>query len=128
MGVTDHIALIGDLSSDHTALQVAHGPIGSDPDSVQELLNFVKPLSQSLREIYLKIHADDIFCEEESEFDPVSKLGPEIFETLKGLHTCAIHAWISNRGGGLGSTPEKAVLYRRLPSNSSPGNNNIKEI
>ena len=112
----------------------SYGPVGYpclaclDLNSVQEVLNFIKALPQSLQEIYLEIHAHDVFCDEDEDFDPVCKLGPEIFGTLKGLHTCDIHAWISNLDGGLGSIPEKAVFYRRHPYHCSSGNKNIKEI
>jgi hypothetical protein len=51
-------------------------------------------------------------------------LGPEIFGTLRRLHTCDIHAWISNIDGGLGQIPEKCVCYRRQPHfNGDPYHN-----
>jgi len=76
--------------------------------------------------VYLEINGHDVFVEEDSDFDPICNLSVEIFGKMKSLHTCDIHAWISNIDGGLGSIPEKAVFYRRLPRLGSE--RNIKEL
>ncbi len=52
-------------------------------------------------------------------------LGAEIFGTLKKLHSCDIHAWVSNLKGGLGWVPEKAVFYRHLPYTDAGSNTEI---
>lgn len=58
-------------------------------------------------------------CDEDEDFDPVCNLGTQIFTTLRHLHTCDIHAWISDIDGGLGKIPEKGVFYRRLAHQGS---------
>ncbi|PMD16156.1 hypothetical protein NA56DRAFT_692911 [Hyaloscypha hepaticicola] len=49
-------------------------------------------------------------------------LGPVIFGKLKKLHTCDIHAVITNEDGGLGPIPQKAIFYRRWPHLGADGN------
>jgi hypothetical protein len=72
-------------------------------------------LPQSLQNLYLEINGPGLFVDEDDEFDPICELSFAIFYSLEKLHTCDIHAWISNIDGGLGSISEKAVFYRRLP-------------
>jgi len=78
-------------------------------------MEFISELPESLQELYLEVNADDVCCDEDEDFDPFCCLGPRIFSCLPRLHTCDIHAWISNIDGGLGQLPEKSVHYRRLP-------------
>ena len=65
--------------------------------------------------VYLEIWGEELFFDQDSDFDPFTCLGPTVFKALRRLHTFDIHAWISNLDGGLGSFPEKGVFYRRLP-------------
>jgi hypothetical protein len=83
-------------------------------------LGFIRELPQSLEELYLEINGEDVCCDEDEDFDPFCFLGPQIFTSLKRLHTCDLHAWISNIDGGLGGIPEKSVHYRRLPHKNEP--------
>lgn len=78
-------------------------------------MSFIRQLPQSLEELYLEINGEGVWCDEDEDFDPFCYLGPRIFKSLKRLHTCDLHAWISNLDGGLGQFPEKSVHYRRLP-------------
>jgi hypothetical protein len=89
------------------------------------VLKFIQALPGSLQEIYLEINGLGVFLRDDSEFDPLCNLAPEIFRTLKKLHTCDIHAWISNLKGGLGWVPEKAIFYRRLPHPDADSNTKI---
>ncbi|KAK0108170.1 hypothetical protein ONS95_002992 [Cadophora gregata] len=99
------------------------GPFGDDgrPDFEAyrpHILEFIKALPPSLQELFLEINGHRIWCDENEDFDPMCLLSPEIFHALPRLHTCDLHAWISNRGGGIGPTPEKGVFYRRLPGDA----------
>ncbi len=67
----------------------------------------------------MEINGYDLQVEDDEAFDPICNFGRPIFATLPRLHTCDIHAWISNIDGGLGQIPEKAVFYRRLPLDRS---------
>ena len=87
----------------------------------------------SLEELYLTIHGDDLILDEDEDFDPIWEIGPDIFKTLRRLHTCDIIAWLSDIDGGIGMYPEKAVHWRRLrhvvqDGPSSPPPNNIKDV
>jgi hypothetical protein len=73
-----------------------------------------------LEEIYLEINGEGLACDYDEDFDPFCYLGPKIFKSLRRLHTCDLHAWISNLDGGLGQIPEKSVHYRRLPHKKEP--------
>ncbi|KAF4631725.1 hypothetical protein G7Y89_g6403 [Cudoniella acicularis] len=77
-------------------------------------LDFIRELPQSLEEIYLEVNGEGLWCDDDEDFDPFCNLGPEIFKSMRRLHTCDLHAWISNMDGGLGQIPEKSVHYRRL--------------
>ncbi|PVH85141.1 hypothetical protein DL98DRAFT_568377 [Cadophora sp. DSE1049] len=99
------------------------GPFGDDgrpqfDEYKPHILAFIKALPPSLQELYIEINGQDICCDDDEDFDPICTMSPEIFRTLPHLHTCDIHAWISNIDGGLGSLPEKGVFYRRLPSDA----------
>jgi hypothetical protein len=63
--------------------------------------------------------------DENEDFDGFCNFGNIIFKTLRRLHSCDIHAWISNIDGGLSDLCEKAVFYRRL--HLEP-NNKIRDI
>jgi hypothetical protein len=63
----------------------------------------------------MTINGPDLRCDDDKEFDPICDFGSEIFCTLRRLRSCYIHAWISNKTGGIGWLPEKCVFYRRLP-------------
>jgi hypothetical protein len=98
----------------------------------QAILGFIENLPTSLQELFLEINGEGLWCDEDSDFDPVCNLGTSIFDALRNLHTCDIHAWISNCDGGLGQIPEKGVFYRRLSHQSKtrddvPGNK-IKDV
>jgi hypothetical protein len=69
-----------------------------------------------------------VCCDDDSDFDPVCDFGTDLFAAMRNLHTCDIHAWISNIGGGLGQIPEKGVFYRRLAHHREPFNANVKDI
>ena len=91
-------------------------------------MKFIKALPPSLEELYIEINGEGLWCDEDEDFDPVCNLGIPIFDSLRRLHTCDIHAWISNCDGGLGRLPEKCVFYRRLPNQSqtTPGTQESK--
>ena len=81
--------------------------------------------------MYLEINGERLSCDEDSDFDPICGLAPELFgpeSPLKNLHTCDIHAWISSIDGGLGQLPEKAVFYRRLPCEEDPTNGKKRDV
>jgi len=81
--------------------------------------------------VYLEINGESLSCDEDSDFDPICDLAPELFgpeSPLKNLHTCDIHAWISTFDGGLGQLPEKAVFYRRLPCQEDPTNGKKRDL
>lgn len=78
-------------------------------------MGFIESLPPSLQELYLEVNGEDLSCDDDSDFDPIADMGCEIFTSKRRLHTCDIHAWISNHDGGLGFLPEKAVFFRRLP-------------
>ncbi|KAI6711316.1 hypothetical protein JHW43_006146 [Diplocarpon mali] len=80
-----------------------------------QILGFVEGLPPSIQELILEINGDGLWLDEDEDFDPVCDMAAEIFASQPRLHTCDIHAWISDRDGGLGSLPEKCVFYRRLP-------------
>jgi hypothetical protein len=80
----------------------------------QEVKGFIKALPQSLEEVYLEINGHELTLDEDEDFDGFCNFGNSIFKTLLRLHTCDIHAWISNIDGGLTDLCEKAVFYRRL--------------
>lgn len=80
----------------------------------------------------MEINGEGLWCDEDSDFDPVCNLGTPIFDALRRLHTCDIHAWVSSCDGGLGQIPEKGVFYRRLTHQpSTPDDvplNKIKDV
>lgn len=80
----------------------------------QALLGFIKNLPSSLEELYIEINGHCLRCDEDTDFDPVCNFGTPIFDALRRLHTCDIHAWTSDWGGGVSQIPEKGVFYRRL--------------
>jgi hypothetical protein len=89
------------------------------------VVKFIQALPRSLQETYLEINDPYARLYDDSEFDPLCYLGPEIFGKLNRLHTLDIHAWISNLDGGSGWIPEKAVFYRRLPHPDADSNTKI---
>jgi hypothetical protein len=91
---------------------------------MQDIIKFINNLPPSLEELYLEINGNGLWCDEDADFNPVCNLGTIIFSSLRRLHTCDIHAWISNADGGLGQIPEKGVLYRRLPNRG----NKVKDV
>jgi hypothetical protein len=96
----------------------------------QALLGFIKNLPSSLEELYIEINGHMLRCDEDSDFDPVCNFGTPIFDALRRLHTCDIHAWICGGDGSLGQIPQKGVFYRRL-TNKAGDNvpaNKIKDI
>ncbi|KAE9371919.1 hypothetical protein N431DRAFT_378022 [Stipitochalara longipes BDJ] len=93
-----------------------------------EILGFIIALPQSLQELYLEINGSDFFVEHDSDFDFICTFAFRIFNSLANLHTCDIHAWISDFDGGLGFIPEKAVFYRRLPVSKSRAGLHTKEL
>ncbi|KAH7350694.1 hypothetical protein BKA65DRAFT_593598 [Rhexocercosporidium sp. MPI-PUGE-AT-0058] len=102
----------------------ADGLFGDDgrlqfDDYRRHILAFIRGLPPTVQEIYLEINGEGLSCDDDEDFDPLCNMGKRIFRALPRLHTCDIHAWISNCDGGLGSLPEKGVFYRRLPSESS---------
>ncbi|KAL2071866.1 hypothetical protein VTL71DRAFT_13101 [Oculimacula yallundae] len=110
---------------------IAGGPYGDDGRPQFDLyrphiLAFVQNLPDSLRELYLEINGEGVTCDEDEDFDYLAygfDTGTDIFNALTRLHTCDIHAWISNVDGGLGMIlPEKGVFFRRLgnPAATSP--------
>jgi hypothetical protein len=78
-----------------------------------------------LEEVYLEINGHELTLDEDEDFDGFCEFGNDIFKTLLRLHSCDIHAWISNIDGGLTDLCEKAVFYRRL--HWGP-NNKIRDI
>jgi hypothetical protein len=78
-----------------------------------------------LEEIYLEINANELMLDENEDFDGFCNFGNVIFKTLRRLHSCDIHAWISNVDGAITDLCEKAVFYRRL--HLEP-NNKIRDI
>ena len=87
-------------------------------------MRFINNLPSSLEQLYLEINSQGVCCDEDEGFDVLCNLGTQIFAALRRLHTCDIHAWISNYDGGLGWTPQKGVFYRRLPNDG----NKVKDI
>lgn len=83
-----------------------------------------------MEELYLEIHGEDLCVDEDEDFDPFCYLGPQVFRSLKRLHTCDFHAWISNLDGGLSGDglPEKSVHYRRLPHSEAADGSRSKNI
>lgn len=75
-------------------------------------------MPQSLEELKIELNGEGLWCDDDSDFDPMADMGQDIFHTLRRLRCCDIHAWISNMDGGLGPIPEKAVMHRRLPESS----------
>jgi hypothetical protein len=82
-------------------------------------MRFIRQLPQSLQELYQEINGDTVTSDESEDFHPVCNLGTKIFTALHRLHTCDIHAWISNIEGETGYLPEKCVFYRRPPRQGS---------
>jgi hypothetical protein len=74
-----------------------------------------KELPDALTELYLDVNGEGLCVDEDEDFDPICDIGWDVFRSRRRLHTCDIHAWISNVDGGLGQYPEKAVFYRQLP-------------
>ena len=73
-----------------------------------------------LEELYLKVRADGLALKIE-HFDPVVRIGPQIFKDLRRLHTCDIIAHVLLFDDILTHCPEHAVHWRRLPHEPRAG-------
>lgn len=64
--------------------------------------------------MYLEINGKNCSLDKDTDFDPLSNMGFEIFSSLRRLNTCDVQAWIDNYGNTLLPIPQQSAGYRRM--------------